>query len=113
MDNWIHWCVAGVVIAVGLLGYVAREARERRRSVEMEVYLRAEKEAGKDRGHRSTKQLMLKLGLTARQVLAASRRSAAIKRLATTENFPGAVFTDLPVFEYAPLLSQETKTRSS
>jgi hypothetical protein len=99
------WATAGAGVlatCVAILAWRIREAMIVRRSARMETYLRLEREAGTDKGRRSTKQLMAKLGMTARQVLDASKRSPAIRRLPITTSFAGSVFDDSAVFEYAP-----------
>jgi hypothetical protein len=100
-----EWATAGaglLAICVAILVWRIREAMIVRRSARMETYLRLERESGTDRGRRSIKQLMAKLRMTERQVLDASKRSPAIRRLPITASFPGSVFTDSPMFEYAP-----------
>jgi len=100
-----EWATAGAValaICVAVLAWRIREAMIVRRSARMETYLRLEREAGTDRGRRSTKQLMAKLGMTERQVLDAAKRSPAIRRLPITASFPGSIFADSAMFEYAP-----------
>jgi hypothetical protein len=106
MNEWMIWCAAALAVAGAVVVWIAREAGVRARSEKMETYLRLEKEAGTDRGQRSVKHLMLKLGMSEGQVVAAAKRSPAIKRLALTANFPGAIFADSAMFEYAPFGSQ-------
>jgi hypothetical protein len=102
------WAVLATpaLIVIGVLAWRVREARGRRRSEAMESFLRTEKAGGEGRGQRSAKLIMEKLGMTASQVRDACRRSPAIKQLATTANFSGAIFADSPIYEYAPLGSQ-------
>jgi hypothetical protein len=100
-----EWATAGagaLAICLAVLAWRIREAIIVRRSARMETYLRLEREAGADCGRRSIKQLMAKLGMTERQVLDASKRSPAIRRLPITASFAGSVFDDSAMFEYAP-----------
>jgi hypothetical protein len=107
IDNeWVTVGAGALVIFVAALAWGIREAMIVRRSARMETYLRLEKEAGTDRGQRSTKHLMAKLGMTERQVLDASKRSPAIKQLPVTASFPGSIFADSVMFEYAPFGAQ-------
>ena len=104
-----QWTVTGAVvlaICAAITAWRVREFLVVKRSARMETYLRLEKEAGIDKGQRSARHLMAKLGLTEGQVLDASRRSPAIKRLALTTSFPNAIFADSAMFEYAPFGAQ-------
>lgn len=104
-----EWATAGagvLVICIAVLAWRIRETMIVRRSARMETYLRLEREAGADRGRRSIKQLMAKLGMTERQVLDASKRSPAIRRLPITASFAGSIFADTAMFEYAPFGAQ-------
>ena len=104
-----QWMIASAAAASGVAGFIAWRVRQFiavRRSVRMETYLRLEKAAGIDKGQRSARHLMAKLGFTESQVLEASKRSPAIKRLALTQNSPNSIPADSAIFEYAPLGAQ-------
>jgi hypothetical protein len=104
-----EWTVAGAIalaISAAVIVWRVREFVVVARSARVEAYLRLEKEAGIDKGQRSARHLMAKLGLTEGQVLEASRRSPAIKRLALTASLPNSIFADSAMFEYAPLGAQ-------
>jgi hypothetical protein len=99
VGDWTAALIAGLVVAVGGLTWLVHEAMGRKRSQRMEVYLRLERNAGTDRGQRSTKQVMVALSMTAGQVLDAARRSRAIKRSAVVANMTSA---ESAIFECAP-----------
>lgn len=103
IDGW--WVVAAAILAVGIgpVAWLVRRAGVRKRSGQIEAYLRSRKQDGREDGRCSITQLMEQLRMTKRQVLEACRHNPAIMRLATTAEFPGAIFADAPIFEYAPL----------
>ena len=107
IDTWLM-AVGAVVLAVAA-GAIWRVQRSyvRKRGDRIEEYLRLQKLEGRDEGRCSVGQLMAKLRMTKGQVLSACRQSPAIMRLATTASFPGAIFADAPVFEYAPLRGRD------
>jgi hypothetical protein len=94
--------IAALVLGVGGLVWLIREAMGRNRSERMEAYLRLQRKPG-DRGQRSAKQVMVALGMTAGQVHDAASRSPAIKRLATITSFG---VSEAAIFEYAPFGAQ-------
>jgi hypothetical protein len=102
INEWVAVGAGVLAICLTLVAWRVREAMIVHRSARMEAYLRLEREAGRDRGQRSTKQLMAKLRMTARQVLEASKRSPAIRRLPVTAHLPGSTLADSAMFEYAP-----------
>lgn len=99
LDSTNTALIAGLIIVFAALVWLVREAAGRKRSARVEAYLRLEREAGTDRGQRSTTQIMKVLGMTAGQVRDAARRSRAIKRLATVTTMLSA---ESIMFEYAP-----------
>jgi hypothetical protein len=104
------WMVAPVaVVAVLAFGAIWRVQRSyvRKRGVRIENYLRQQKQEGRDDGRCSLAQLTAKLRMSERQVLDACSQNPAIMRLATTASYPGSVFADAPVFEYAPLRGRD------
>jgi hypothetical protein len=107
VDTWLI-AVGAVVVALAA-GAIWRVQRTyvRKRGDRIEQYLRLQKQEGRDEGRCSVGQLMKKFRLTKGQVLDACRQSPAIMRLATTASFPGAIFADTPVFEYAPLRGRD------
>jgi hypothetical protein len=105
-NEWVTVGAGVLATCLAVLFWRIREAMIVRRSARMETYLRLEREAGTDRGRRSTKHLMAKLRMTERQVLDASKRSPAIRRLPVTAGFPGSKSADSAVFEYAPFGAQ-------
>ncbi|MDP3736550.1 MAG: hypothetical protein Q8R02_04125 [Hyphomonadaceae bacterium] len=102
IDNLAAALIAALVIGVGGLVWLVREAMGRKRSERMETYLRLQRKLG-DNGQRSAKQIMAALSMTAGQVHDAASRSPAIKRLATITTFGTS---ESPVFEYAPFGAQ-------
>ena len=71
-------------------GLRAREAitlaGQRRR---LEAYLKAERDAGEDKGQRSILHLVAKVGLTEDEILQASFRSKHIRRVVTSGTLDG------------------------
>jgi len=90
--------IAGISVLLCALVWVVHEANGRGRSERMEVYLRAERKTGENRGQRSTSQIMQALEMTAGQVMDAARRSRAIKRLAVVDG----TSAEAAMFECAP-----------
>lgn len=102
-DGWVIVASVVLAVAIGAVTWLVRQAKARKRSGQIEAYLRQQKQEGRDEGRCSVVQLMAKLRMSKGQVLEACRISPAIMQLATTASFPGAAFADAPMFEYAPL----------
>jgi len=107
VDSWVI-VVGAILVAVAAVAvWRVQRAYVRKRGDRIEQYLRLQKQEARDEGRCSVGQLMKKFRMTKGQVLDACRQNPAIMRLATTASFPGAIFTDAPVFEYAPLRARD------
>ena len=72
-----HWAaILTALVAVFMSGwYFCQRSRKRRR---LEDYLKAEKEAGRDKGQRTVLHLVAKLGMTETEVVDAAFRSKCV-----------------------------------
>jgi len=81
-----------VIVAYG--GYLLDRDRKRRR---LEDYLKAEKQAGRDRGQRTILHLVARLGMTEAQIMDAAFRSRHIRRVVGSDSQGRA---DILLLEY-------------
>jgi len=95
MDDPTDWLglvanIAAIVTAlVALAGsgwYVIERGAKRRR---LEAYLKAQRDAGNNKGQRSILHLIARVGLTEQEILQASFRSKHIGRVLTTNKTDG------------------------
>lgn len=95
MDDPTDWLgfianIAAIVTALvafaGSAWYIVERGVKRRR---LEAYLKAERDAGKDKGQRSVLHLVARVGLTEQEILQASFRSKHIGRVLTTNKLDG------------------------
>ncbi len=99
--NWLGLLanIAAIVTAVVAFAGSAWYVVERRaKRLRLESYLKAERDAGKDKGQRSMLHLVARVGLTEQEVLQASFRSRHIARVLTTNKLDGMAKDIL--FEY-------------
>ena len=87
--------VTALVALIGSAWYIVERGGKRRR---LEEYLKAERDAGKDKGQRSILHLVARVGLTEQEIMQASFRSKHIERVLTTNKLDGMAKDIL--FEY-------------
>ncbi|MGB0626399.1 MAG: hypothetical protein ACPGQ5_07530 [Alphaproteobacteria bacterium] len=104
MDDSSNWLgllanIAAIVTALvafaGSAWYVVERRAKRRR---LEGYLKAERDAGNDKGQRYMLHLVARVGLSEQEILQASFRSRHIGRVLTTNKLDGMAKDIL--FEY-------------
>jgi len=78
--------VTAFVALAGSGWYLVERGNKKRR---LEAYLKAERDAGKDKGQRSILHLIARVGLTEQEILQASFRSKHIGRVLTTNKADG------------------------
>ena len=93
-----HWA-AILTAGVALFAYSLYLRERRQKRLRLEAYLKAEKEAGRDKGQRTLLYLVAQVGMTETEVVDAAFRSKCIRRLVSTDSKGYA--TGL-MFEYAP-----------
>jgi hypothetical protein len=104
------WMIALAALLAGAAAFAIWRVQRgyvRKRGAQIEQYLRLQKAEGREEGRCSVNHLMSTLRMSRRQVLDACGQSPAIMRLATTAHFPGDIFADAPIFEYAPLRGRD------
>ncbi len=93
-----HWA-AILTAGVALFAYSLYLRERRQKRLRLEAYLKAEKEAGRDKGQRTVLYLVAQLGLTETEVVDAAFRSKCIRRLVSTDLKGHAKGL---MFEYSP-----------
>ncbi len=87
--------LTALVAVVGSIWFVLERSAKQRR---LEAYLKAERDAGEDKGQRSILHLVARVGLTEQEIMQASFRSKHIGRVLTTNKLDGMAKDIL--FEY-------------
>tara|TARA_R110002110_G_scaffold284987_2_gene499318 strand:- start:74249 stop:74569 length:321 start_codon:yes stop_codon:yes gene_type:complete len=87
--------VTALVAFAGAAWFMMERGAKRR---QLEAYLKAERDAGKDKGQRSILHLIARVGLTEQEILQVSFRSKHIGRVLTT-NKPDGMAKDI-LLEY-------------
>ena len=79
-----HWAaILTAIVAVWAYGRYLYERHQKR--LRLEAHLKAEKEAGQDKGQRSILHLVAQLGMTETEVVDAAFRSNCIRRGVSTD----------------------------
>ena len=79
-----HWA-AILTAGVAVWAYCRYLGERRQKRKRLETYLKAEKEAGKDKGQRTVLHLVAHLGMTETEVVDAAFRSKCTRRVVSTD----------------------------
>ncbi len=98
LETTSHWA-AILTACVAVLAYGRYLYERRQKRLRLEDYLKAEKEAGQDKGQRTVLYVVAQLGMTETEVVDAAFRSKCIRRLVSVDERGHAKGLML---EYAP-----------